>query len=176
MGISDHIALDDLKDGSTHFFDGTPDDMTEIAVEKMGCGHLIIIVPPDHPEDDHRDQHTLFLRARTLKGEEVELMFHMGQVGLLHEETSKVMHEHMIQAMKLLDAPDDVVEAYTKTMEADEANMEVRKAIVTAAESAMQIHEAVENDSLTDVLDALLDDPHIKEIIEMLIGEEDDES
>ena len=176
MGISDHIALDDLKDGSTHFFEGEPNDMKEIAVAKMGCGHLIIITPPDHPEDDHRDQHTLFLRAQTLEGEETELLFHMGQVGLLHEQTSVVMHNHMLQALKLLDAPDDIVESYTKQVERDAENMEVRRSIIMAAEAAMLVRDAVQDDRLEAVLDSMISDPLIKEVIDLLIGEEDDES
>ncbi len=150
MGISDHIDLDDLGHETQHLFDGSVEDMKSVAVDTMGCGPLTIIMPPDHPEDDMRDQHALFVRARTLDGKEVELMFNIGQVALLSEQTHEVMHEHIQQAFKLLNAPDHITDGYYEAKRQLDDIIGTITSISTMSEMVMKLNDVKKGDGTID--------------------------
>ncbi len=157
---------------------GEGDELAAVAVDTLACGPLAIVRQPDHVEDDMRDQHALFMRAKMLNGDEHELMFHMEQVGLLIEMCSDVMHRHMLQALEMLDAPQSIRDDYATTMERDIHNMEVRKGIISAAEAAMRVHEVKDGgDGVQAMLDSLMDNPTVRKMMRDIIdGIEDDES
>ncbi len=150
MGISDHIELDDLGHETTHLFDGTNVDMEGVAVDTMGCGPLTIIMPPEHPDDDIRDQHALFLRARTLDGKEVELMFNISQVALLHEQCVDVQDAHIQQAFNLLGAPDHITEGYDDAKKQLDGIIGIITSISTMAETIMRLQDVKNDDGTID--------------------------
>ena len=178
MGISEHLSMEELGNTKTHLMSGQGDELKGVAVDVLACGPLTIIKAPDHPEDEHRDQQAFFMRAQMLDGTEHELMFHIEQVGLIHEMTSDVMHNHMLQALKILDAPQGIRDDYDTTMKRDKENMEVRHGIIAAAEAAMMTKDidTISDEDASSILDHLMQNPKVREILESLMDDEDDES
>ena len=175
MGISQHMPIDEMGHNTQHLFDGTGDELEHIAVETVGCGPLIIMKQPDDITGiDSRDQHALFMRVRTLDGNDVELMFNISQVALLHEQTSEVMHAHMQQAFKILDAPQDLVDDYAKHMSSVNSAMAMRAKLAEAAELVMLVNEGGAGD--VSALIGLIESPEqVASIFNALYGSSDDD-
>lgn len=170
MGISDHIAFEDLGHNQSHMLEGSGADLRDIAVDDMGCGPLTIISPPDHPEDDVRDQHALYLRAKTLSGDEVELMFNISQVALLHEQTAETQDGYMRAMFNILDAPPHIRSDYEKSHTERKSLITTINRVVELSEMVLRVNELQdESDSESSALLRL-----IKEVIDLT--EEDDES
>lgn len=171
MGISDHIDLDDLGHETQHLFEGSGADLEEVAVDTMGCGPLSIIVPPEHVEDMTREQHALFIRARMLNGKEVELMFNIGQVALLNEQTMEVQHAHIEQAFKLLDAPDDIRDGYYQAREQMKSISTIAASISTMAEMVMRLREVQDEDgNINESVISDLSTDEAKNLLKMVTG------
>ena len=177
MGISDHISLDDLGHETQHLFDGSVEDMKSVAVDTMGCGPLTIIMPPDHPEDFVREQHALFIRARTIDGSEVELMFNIGQVALLHEQCVEVQHAHLEQSFKLLNAPDHITEGYFEAKEQLDNIIGTITSISTMAEMVMKLNDVKNGDGTIneDMIEGLSTDDakNLLRMVTDVLGSED---
>ena len=116
MGISDHLTFEEMSEGQ-HMMTAYGSQIAGIAVNELTCGHLTIISPPEHPDDEIRDQHTLFLKVKTMDDDEVELLFNVGQVHQLGEAVLGIIKEHILQAFRKLDPPqhmqDDLDEQYS---------------------------------------------------------------
>jgi len=179
VGISDHIDLDKLGHGTTHLFDGKGSDLLEVMVDTMGCGPLQIVTPPEHPEDEVRDQHAFFIRAKMLNGEEVELLFNLDQVQLIQEQTMEVQHGHIQQMFKTLGAPDHIVEGYDQAWKQAVDIRGIIGSISQMGEMVMRVND-VKNDDGTineDVIDNLTT-KEAKAMLNMVLDvlDEDDES
>ena len=149
MGISDHMSMEELGHQQTHMFDGEHSDMMKTAVDVLACGPLIIVNQPDSPEDDRRDQQAFFMRVKLLDETEIELMFHLGQVMLLHEQAEEVMNLAMASAMKFLDAPQELQDDWAKNKKDSETHNVGRYHIIELAESIARIHEGVEHGDMS---------------------------
>ncbi len=178
MGISEHMSMEELGNTRTHLLTGEGDELKEVAVDVLACGPLTIIKAPDHVEDEHRDQQAFFMRTQMLNGDEHELMFHMEHVGLIYQMVSETMNNHMLQALDILDAPQRIRDEYDIAMEREAENSEVRLGIIAAAEAAMMTRdiENVPEEDAERILDRLMQNPAVREILEGLMGDEDDES
>ncbi len=178
MGISDDMTMEELGNTKTHLLTGGGEELASVAVDVLACGPLTIITPPDHPEDETRDQQAFFMRAKMLNGDEHELMFHMEHAGLIYQMVSDTMNNHMLQALDILDAPQHIRDEYDVAMEREEENGKVRLGIIAAAEAAMMTRDMkdVPEEDAKRILDHLLRNPAVKEILDDLFGDEEDDA
>ncbi len=183
MGISDHLTFEEMSEGQ-HMMTAYGSEIAGIAVNELTCGHLTIIYPPEHPDDEVRDQHTLFIKAKTMDDEEVELLFNVGQVHQLGEAVLGIIKEHILQAFKNLDPPqhmqDDLDEQYSNL----EGLYRIITGISSMSEMVMRAQEMQEEKGLslgeafgetldTDAAITLLN--LIKRMMEMDDEDDDDE-
>jgi len=172
MGISEHLSFDELGHNQAHLLEGSGQDLHDIAVDELGCGPLTIISPPDHPDDDVRDQHALYLRAKTLSGDEVELMFNIAQVALLHEQTAETQDGYMRAMFNILEAPPHIRDDYEKSHIERQSLIGTINRVVELSEMVLRVRDMEGKEQSESKSDALL--RLIKEVVD--ITDEDDES
>ena len=154
MGISDHVEMDDLGHNEVHVFEGDGQDMSQAAVDTLACGPLVIINQPEHIDDIVPDQHALFMRAQTLDGSEYELMFHMGQVLLIWEQTLDVIDRYMTHSMGKLGAPTHLQDDFAQSMTMSKEAMTSLGHIVQLTQLVTRVHDDRDKDIDVRFVDA----------------------
>lgn len=169
MSLFDGIEDHDPEDGPfvTH---GLGMDLLSRAVDTVAAGAMMVIHEPDNVDEllnDDPSMVTMIIKAKTMRGEEVELMLHPGQAALIAHAAVTVLDVVLQQKMETLDAPEDILNDIISSNKSLLERIVELGDLAALADRVSHISDLVNNPDLswsekmiraTELVDEILDD------------------